>query len=81
MPVIEVSYQRQYFQLRNMRITFDSNIRYREYEKLIDYCDNEAVVEFKCPANVSMEMLRDEFNISFSRFSKYCRGILKTGRL
>lgn len=78
MPVVEVCYQRQYFFLKGIRITFDKDIRYSKYNDLTKKIDSEVVVEFKCPVNVSMEMLRDELDISFTRFSKYSRAVLKT---
>tara|TARA_B100000945_G_scaffold279399_1_gene245799 strand:+ start:163 stop:756 length:594 start_codon:yes stop_codon:yes gene_type:complete len=73
-PVINVSYTREYFQYNQIRLTFDSGIKYRSLKNIVFY-DSYNVVEIKCNDLNIVENYINEFNLKESRFSKYCRGI------
>ena len=77
-PSLLVSYQRQYFSFRSMRITFDSNIRYIDYRKSykIAYEDEERVMEVKVPLEFQDDYIESVLPFPTSRFSKYSRGLL-----
>ena len=74
-----VSYQRSYFQLDHMRITFDQSINYKHLIKTNRYYkDPERVIEIKAPIGMSDNYIETLIPYSTSRFSKYSRGILMT---
>ena len=74
-----VSYQRSYFKLDHMRITFDQYINYKHLIKTNRYYkDPERVIEIKAPIGMSDNYIETLVPYSTSRFSKYSRGILMT---
>ena len=77
-PIIKISYLRTYFELDDMRITFDENISYKDLRK--DNCnsrsDAECVVEVKIPDSFAEDSLEKIIPYQISRFSKFCTGIL-----
>lgn len=76
-PSIIVSYERQYFTLRSLRITFDRNISYSHpnSETKIFHEDSECVMEVKVPINFDDDYVESIVPYPTSRFSKYSRGI------
>tara|TARA_B100000886_G_scaffold336940_1_gene296681 strand:+ start:463 stop:1056 length:594 start_codon:yes stop_codon:yes gene_type:complete len=76
-PKIIVSYYREYYLLKNIRITFDSNIKYTNLNGLnkFSFKDQENVMEVKADFNNSLSKLGGFIDFPSSRFSKYCRGI------
>jgi hypothetical protein len=77
-PSLFVSYVREYFLFKSMRITFDSYIKYINYRQSqsIEYKDGECVVEVKVSAEVSDDYIESMLPIPTARFSKYSRGLL-----
>tara|TARA_Y100001970_G_C14074338_1_gene771138 strand:+ start:387 stop:995 length:609 start_codon:yes stop_codon:yes gene_type:complete len=79
-PVLNVSYQREYFIRDNSRITIDTNIKYSSVNGRVksNYCyyEDKYVVENKLTNNEKNEML-EFFPFSQTRFSKYCNGVEK----
>ena len=77
-PVLIVRYIREYYLLKGVRITFDSNISYTDlrgsFRRTLN--DPETVMEIKSPNHISDDYLENLVNIPTTRFSKYCRGIL-----
>ena len=74
-PRIKISYQREYFRFDNLRITFDSNLRYSRYGQTRSYADEESVMEVKFGHNESCDVLYSSVNLIPSRFSKYERAV------
>lgn len=77
-PTLKVTYERSYFMLDNMRITFDENIIYHD-EKIgsrKDHTDPERVIEIKLSSECSDDYIERQIPSATSRFSKYSRGIL-----
>ena len=77
-PILKVSYERSYFMLNNMRITFDKNITY-EYLRTANnrkYFEPERVVEIKIPISCSDDFVEKHIPYPTARFSKYSRGLL-----
>ena len=59
-PILNVSYEREYFSYKNLRITFDKNITYT-YLKLTSkpvLNDSECVMEIKAPINCNEKLYR-----------------------
>lgn len=77
-PVLKVSYERSYFVLNEMRITFDKHITYQNlrYANERKYFDPERVIEIKIPVNCSDDFVEKYIPYSTARFSKYSRGLL-----
>lgn len=78
-PVLEVSYLREYFQVKNVRLTIDTNITYRASEPLrtgkFVVADENIAVEIKATNDTSLDYLGNEFPFPRIRFSKYARAI------
>jgi len=79
-PSLFVSYYREYYSFYNLRITFDSSIKYKSLRiKLpLEIRDPECVMEIKTPINVDDDFISKVISMPSSRFSKYCRGIIMT---
>lgn len=79
-PSLLVSYERSYFSLKGVRITFDTLIRYKNlrYSTGIMVQDPESVVEIKTNISTSDDFIENLIPCSSSRFSKYSRGVLIT---
>jgi len=78
-PSLMISYSREYFLLDNLRITFDTNICYRDLRSVLcrPLPDQECVMEIKASNNVSEDYIETIIKYPISRFSKYSRGMLK----
>ena len=77
-PILKVSYERSYFMLNNMRITFDKNITYQHLRTANNrkYFEPERVVEIKIPVSCSDDFVEKHIPYPTARFSKYSRGLL-----
>ena len=76
-PIQIIKYKREYFILKGIRFTFDTDITYTDLKSISErkYYDTYSVMELKAPNNISEDFLDSVINIPSSRFSKYCRGI------
>lgn len=79
-PSVVISYARSYFAYKDMRITFDTDIRYA-FGLCMQYRDFEEVVEIKAPFDTPDDYLERLLPIPTSRFSKYGRSFLRRERL
>ena len=77
-PSLLVSYERQYFSFKLLRITFDRNISYRylKYSSEVITKENETVMEVKTPIDCSDDYIKSIITQPTERFSKYSRGLL-----
>ena len=87
-PTLLVQYKRDYLvsNCQNTRITLDSNLKFapirNKYTKILNtqfYETLDNVIEIKYDQNFNQPKiindLSNEFNLTFSRFSKYCLGM------
>ena len=76
-PILIVSYERTYFSIDKLRLTFDRNITYKslEFKKKMIFSDPERVVEIKVSSEISNDYIEKIIPYSNSRFSKYSRGL------
>jgi hypothetical protein len=75
-PLLEVIYEREYFQIGGIRLTFDKNIIYRSFQnRKIQKVDDWSVVEIKAPVNISIDYLNLLISTPRKRFSKFSNGI------
>ena len=74
---ILISYVREYYKFKNLRITFDENISYTNLKDLSfnSYDENYCVMEIKSAFETSDDYIEKVFSYTNSRFSKYCNGI------
>ncbi|MDC0454810.1 VTC domain-containing protein [Candidatus Pelagibacter sp.] len=82
-PQIQITYNREYFFLNDLRITFDSNIQYINIASLnnLKTKDKECVMEIKVNFRINDDYIEKIIDYPTSRFSKYSRSILYTKRL
>ena len=78
-PRVEISYTRKYYQLSGVRITFDTNIRYRRQNSLIEASESLNVMEIKAPAEAPSDFLLRLVAEPRRRFSKFSRAFSLTG--
>ena len=78
-PVINIVYERNYYKVKNIRLTLDEKIIYKRiYNGQISGFsthDNSNVVELKFNSESLINSVIKNFPFEISRFSKYCRGI------
>ena len=77
-PSLLVSYERDYYSLDGVRVTFDSSIKYQNYRypSLNEFNDPEQVMEVKVGADIADDFIESLIPYSTTRFSKYSRGLL-----
>lgn len=76
MPILIVSYEREYFLFNDLRITFDKDISYTFIKSVSQHIfkDKEFVMEVKVPIHCDDNYIENLIHIPTSRFSKYSRG-------
>ena len=77
-PSLVVSYEREYYSIKGMRITFDSSIKYRNCRlcKEMEFEDHEWVMEVKSGVSISDDFMERVLPYATTRFSKYSRGLI-----
>ena len=77
-PTLIVIYERQYFSLKSLRLTFDRNISYKfnKFNFQTVCKDIECVLEVKTSNECEDDYIHNLIPHPSSRFSKYSRGIL-----
>lgn len=75
---LKVTYNREYYMLNKLRITFDENIKYRNLisRKNMNFYDAERVIEVKVPLECDDDFIEKIIPYATSRFSKYSRGLM-----
>ncbi len=77
-PLLNVSYEREYYQLMDHRITIDKNISYCNFKKKIKiFKEPLSIIEFKSDTTKDINLYDNILTSPISRFSKYCRGMNK----
>ena len=79
-PSLIVQYEREYYLFNKVRITFDRNITYDNLNHTTKprYIEHMCVMEIKTTRYLSEDYIEKIFQYPTSRFSKYCRGVLRT---
>lgn len=75
LPLIIIEYHRNYFYIDGLRITLDSNIKYRSLDGKKSSVDRHCVLEIKAAKNFSTDDLYRIISHPKTRFSKYCNGV------
>ncbi len=76
-PKIYVKYLREYYIMKNTRITYDKDIEYLNVQQRILGKENSSVLELKPNKDKNTDELFLDFPFSRIRYSKYCFGINK----
>ena len=81
-PIIEVKYKREYFKVFNIRITIDTEIKYRKYKKRKlaynnFYYEDGIIMEAKTSNTSAFNYIDENFAFEKIRFSKYCNAVEK----
>lgn len=77
-PQIEVSYNREYYQLKNLRVTIDTNIKYKKFNSNISFNNNNVLIcEFKSNDIKNIRNFYDSGIFTRIRISKYCDAVEK----
>tara|TARA_B110000977_G_scaffold188170_1_gene256090 strand:+ start:2462 stop:3064 length:603 start_codon:yes stop_codon:yes gene_type:complete len=76
-PQIYVSYDREYFQLDDVRIVIDQNINYLDFRGYKIEKEIDSIVEIKTEFTKNRDDLINDFPFQRIRFSKYCNGYNK----
>ena len=79
-PQTMITYNREYFTLDNLRLTFDFDIHYKNLSSLnsSNFYDNECVLEIKTNHETHDDYIEKIIGFPTTRFSKYSRSILFT---
>lgn len=76
-PCLYVEYDRDYFQLSDVRISIDDNIKYKLFTGGAAKHDESSIVELKTSIKKNLDELISDFPFQKIRFSKYCNAIEK----
>lgn len=78
-PSIHVTYEREYFSIKGIRMTIDRSIRYSLPDSVSHAWteDDEVAVEIKAPAETNLDWLSNEFPFPRIHFSKYERAVAR----
>jgi len=78
-PVLNITYTRSYYKIKNIRLTLDEKISYKRIvnNKVSKFStfDNYNIVELKFSSKKLINYVSENFPFERARFSKYCRGI------
>ena len=77
-PQVEVNYNREYYKLRDLRVTIDSEIKYKKYNSNINFNNNNILIcEFKSTDIKNIKNFYISKIFSKVRILKYCDAIEK----
>jgi len=74
-PLLHVEYLREYYKLKNFRITIDEKVNYKIFKKKIFKIDSNSVAEIKFTNKEDEDKIINSFTNKITRFSKYSNGI------
>ena len=69
--------RREYFLFKDVRISVDTNIQYRNYDTNFVFNDDKVIAELKTSINKDLNELTEDFPSQRIRFSKYSFGVEK----
>jgi len=77
-PLIYVTYDREYYQVDDVRISIDENINYHLFSgRELSQYGNNPIVELKTSIKKDRDDLLNAFPFQRTRFSKYCNAFEK----
>ncbi len=77
-PKLIIKYIREYYSIKDERITLDMNITYSDFNSKLSISDNESLIlEIKSKTDIFYETLLNKLQSKKIRISKYCRAVYK----
>lgn len=77
-PQLEVIYQREYFKVGKLRVTIDTNIKYKKFNSKIEFNNSNILIcEFKSNNIKDIRNFYDSGIFARIRISKYCDAVEK----
>ena len=76
-PLINVVYRREYYQMKDTRISIDEDLKFSLYSGRNLGRERSSIVEIKASINKDLDDLVNDFPFQRIRFSKYCIGFEK----
>jgi len=75
-PIVEIKYLREYFQIFGIRITLDTRIKFKSFNKMKNYNNYEKIIlETKTQNTTISNYIDEKFFFEKIKFSKYCDAI------
>ena len=75
-PIVEIKYLREYFQIFGIRITLDTRIKFKSFNKMRNYNNYEKIIlETKTQNTTISNYIDEKFFFEKIKFSKYCDAI------
>ena len=75
-PIVQIKYLREYFKIFGVRITLDTHIKIKSFNKMKKYFDyGEIILEIKAQNTKISNYIDEKFFFEKIRFSKYCAAI------
>ena len=75
-PIINIFYVREYFKIKDLRITLDYEINYQTADKKNTQTDHESIIlEIKSNKDIDRTIFDETVPFEKLRFSKYCEGL------
>ena len=77
-PKLIIKYIREYYSIKDERITLDMNITYSDFNSKLSISDNESLIlEIKSKTDIFYETLLNKLQSKKIRISKYCEAVNK----
>ena len=76
-PILYVKYNREYFLIKDVRISIDTNITFKSFTTNYEIRDDRIIAELKTSINKDFDELMEDFPLQRIRFSKYSFGVEK----
>ena len=75
-PIVQIKYLREYFKIFGVRITLDTHIKFKSFNKTKKYFDyGKIILEIKAQNTKISNYIDEKFFFEKIRFSKYCAAI------
>tara|TARA_B100000959_G_C14893461_1_gene587761 strand:- start:285 stop:881 length:597 start_codon:yes stop_codon:yes gene_type:complete len=75
-PIVEIKYLREYFKIFGIRITLDTRIKFKSFNKMKNYNNYEKIIlETKTQNTTISNYIDEKFFFEKIKFSKYCDAI------
>ena len=75
-PIVQIKYTREYLKIFGIRITLDTHIKYKSFNKTKNYLNHDKIIlEVKTQNTKISNYIDEKFFFEKTRFSKYCNAV------
>ena len=75
-PIVQVKYTREYLKIFGIRITLDTHIKFKSFNKRKNYFSHDKIIlEVKTQNTKISNYIDEKFFFEKTRFSKYCNAV------